>query len=173
MAHNEDKPYKCSKCDYASAHASNLRAHLMIHTGEKSHKCNQCDYASSLAANLRTHMKTHREHGSEHRGKSNKCKVCDFASDYVSALKVHLKTHTGRGERMWHRDTHSMVLHLWIELEEREGNFEQRTELWTVRELHLLKWVLWRWLVLLSIFIRAFLRKCEFDRCVQCAWLNI
>ena len=43
----------------ASAHAHNLRTHLIMNTGEKSNKCIQCDYASSEASKLVRHLKTH------------------------------------------------------------------------------------------------------------------
>ena len=56
---NGEKSKKCSQCNYASVHASALRAHLKTHSGEKSNKCNQCDHASSIAGNLRRHLKTH------------------------------------------------------------------------------------------------------------------
>ena len=64
---NKEKSKKCSQCDYASAHASALRAHLKTHSGEKSNKCNQCDFASSYATALKDHMKIHNVE------KSNKC----------------------------------------------------------------------------------------------------
>ena len=44
QTNNGDKSKKCSQCDFASAHASALRAHLKIHSGEKSNKCNLCNY---------------------------------------------------------------------------------------------------------------------------------
>ena len=50
---NGEKSKKCSQCDYASAHASNLRKHLKIHSGEKLNKCNQCDFRSLQASNMR------------------------------------------------------------------------------------------------------------------------
>ena len=43
----------------ASAHAYNLKTHLIMNTGEKSNECIQCDYASSEASKLVRHLKTH------------------------------------------------------------------------------------------------------------------
>ena len=52
-----EKSNKCNQCDYATAHAGNLRTHFKMHSGEKPNKCNQCDYASSEAVKLRRHLK--------------------------------------------------------------------------------------------------------------------
>ena len=43
----------------AFCQAGTLKRHLLTHSEEKPHKCTQCDYASSKAGHLRDHMKTH------------------------------------------------------------------------------------------------------------------
>ena len=35
---NKEKSHKCNQCEYATAHASALRAHLKTHSGEKPNK---------------------------------------------------------------------------------------------------------------------------------------
>ena len=60
------KSNKCSQCNYAYSHPSELIKHLKIHSGEKLNKCNQCSYASNEAGNLKRHSKTHSGENGEH-----------------------------------------------------------------------------------------------------------
>ena len=54
----KDKSKKSIKCDSA-IFVGNFGRHLRIHSGEKSHKCEQCDFASAHAGNLKRHIKIH------------------------------------------------------------------------------------------------------------------
>ena len=58
----------------ASAHAHNLKTHLIMNTGEKSNECIQCDYASSEASKLVRHLKTHTGE------KSDKCNQWNYTT---------------------------------------------------------------------------------------------
>ncbi|XP_069703511.1 histone-lysine N-methyltransferase PRDM9-like [Periplaneta americana] len=84
-----EKPYKCSKCSYGSAHSSDLVSHMRTHTGEKPYKCSKCSYESAQSSALVRHMRTHTGE------KPYKCSKCSYESAWSSALVVHMKTHTG------------------------------------------------------------------------------
>ena len=45
--------------NFACVKEGHLRRHFNEHSGGKSHKCPQCDYASAHAVDLRTHLKSH------------------------------------------------------------------------------------------------------------------
>ena len=58
----------------ASAHAHNLRTHLIMNSGEKSNKCIQCDFPSFEASKLVGHLKTHTGE------KSDKCNQWNYTT---------------------------------------------------------------------------------------------
>ena len=102
MTHSGRKSNKCDQCDFASALAGNLKAHLKTHRGGKPNKCNHCDFASARAGNFRTHL-------IKHSGvKLHKCNQCDFTSYRKRNMTTHLETHN------WENCTHAQ----WIKIKQ-------------------------------------------------------
>nr|BAC35001.1 unnamed protein product [Mus musculus] len=84
-----EKPFRCARCPYASAHLDNLKRHQRVHTGEKPYKCPLCPYACGNLANLK-------RHGRIHSGdKPFRCSLCNYSCNQSMNLKRHMLRHTG------------------------------------------------------------------------------
>ena len=85
----EDKPYKCSLCDYGARLLTNLKEHMLIHTGAKPFKCELCEYSCRRQRELKLHMM---KHAGE---KPYKCDSCEFRTTRAQYLKQHQVVHSG------------------------------------------------------------------------------
>jgi KRAB domain-containing zinc finger protein len=54
-----ERPFKCSKCSYATAKQSHSTKHLRTHIGERPYKCSQCSFAAARKSHLTSHFRTH------------------------------------------------------------------------------------------------------------------
>ena len=57
--HTDERPFKCSECDYAAARRSRLTEHTRRHSGEKPYACPNCSYRAAQSSTLASHKRTH------------------------------------------------------------------------------------------------------------------
>ena len=55
--HAEEKPYKCTLCDYSCVQSSDLKRHMYKHGGERPYKCDVCDYSCVHSGQLKSTRK--------------------------------------------------------------------------------------------------------------------
>ncbi|CAG2101309.1 unnamed protein product [Medioppia subpectinata] len=91
---NDERPYKCQLCRYASRNSSQLVVHLRTHTALKEHmrdhnlrslSCDYCNYTTSSRSALNTHIRTHTNE------KPFMCLVCGYACRQACNLHTHMK----------------------------------------------------------------------------------
>ena len=87
--------YKCDFCEFRSAKAFDVKAHVKkMHEGRKplnlkTLKCDLCEFVTSRPKNLTSHKKIHTEEN------PCKCEFCDFQTHFPGALNRHKKKHVG------------------------------------------------------------------------------
>ncbi|XP_055912441.1 zinc finger protein 845-like [Eupeodes corollae] len=86
---DDEKPFKCQMCSYATTQSGYLRRHMRTHTGERPHKCSYCDKAFAERKRLVSHTRSHTGE------RPFKCTYCDASYARNDNLKYHLRTHTG------------------------------------------------------------------------------
>ena len=57
--HENQKPYKCQKCNYASADSSDLLKHKVVHSERRDFGCMACTFRFKTKSDLHRHFKTH------------------------------------------------------------------------------------------------------------------
>uniref|UniRef100_A0A6J0TGY6 Zinc finger protein 142 isoform X1 n=1 Tax=Pogona vitticeps TaxID=103695 RepID=A0A6J0TGY6_9SAUR len=87
--HGGTRVYKCSDCDYTTKNKQKITWHIRIHTGEKPYKCHQCQYACADPSRLKYHMRIHKEE------RKYLCPECGYKCKWVNQLKYHMTKHTG------------------------------------------------------------------------------
>lgn len=85
--HPDEKPYKCSECDYASVERSKLVRHMKLHTSDRPFQCPHCSVAATTAFNLKRHIRTHTGE------KPFQCDKCDARFAEGDGLVTHQRTH--------------------------------------------------------------------------------
>ncbi|XP_061465289.1 zinc finger protein 142 isoform X2 [Rhineura floridana] len=87
--HGGTRIYKCSDCEYATKNKQKITWHIRIHTGEKPYKCHLCQYACADPSRLKYHMRIHKEE------RKYLCPECGYKCKWVNQLKYHMTKHTG------------------------------------------------------------------------------
>ena len=81
--HAQEKPWKCSKCHFATGSLKTLIFHEQCHGSEKQNTCHFCDYSTHSAVQLDAHITGHPD------ARSLKCTECDFRSFVAEHLQDH------------------------------------------------------------------------------------
>ncbi|XP_054828954.1 zinc finger protein 142 [Eublepharis macularius] len=87
--HGGTRVYKCSDCEYTTKNKQKITWHIRIHTGEKPYKCHSCQYACADPSRLKYHMRIHKEE------RKYLCPECGYKCKWVNQLKYHMTKHTG------------------------------------------------------------------------------
>ncbi|KAL8183058.1 UNVERIFIED_CONTAM: hypothetical protein K2H54_013712 [Gekko kuhli] len=87
--HGGTRVYKCSDCEYVTKNRQKITWHIRIHTGEKPYKCHLCQYACADPSRLKYHMRIHKEE------RKYLCPECGYKCKWVNQLKYHMTKHTG------------------------------------------------------------------------------
>lgn len=88
-SHGGKRLYKCTDCEYSTQNKQKITWHIRIHTGEKPYSCEQCTYTCTDPSRLKLHMRVHREE------KKYLCPECGYKCKWATQLKYHMTKHTG------------------------------------------------------------------------------
>ncbi|KAM3608071.1 uncharacterized protein V6R79_018549 [Siganus canaliculatus] len=88
-SHGGKRLYKCTDCDYSTRNKQKMTWHIRIHTGEKPYSCEQCSYTCADPSRLKLHMRVHQEE------KKYLCPQCGYKCKWATQLKYHMTKHTG------------------------------------------------------------------------------
>ncbi|GAB1603206.1 zinc finger protein ZFAT-like isoform X1 [Argonauta hians] len=103
--------YSCNTCDKVFKTLSHMRLHCLIHTDLKPFKCSKCSYASNSKGNLYTHMRKHTgqfyicckcsfktvnkshllEHEATHSNVRHACEMCKKDYNTIKSLVNHIR----------------------------------------------------------------------------------
>lgn len=78
----EDKPLKCSTCQFACQHQLVLEQHLRSHGGKRLYKCMDCKYSTRNKQKMTWHIRIHTGE------KPYSCEQCSYTCTDPSRLKV-------------------------------------------------------------------------------------
>lgn len=81
----DDKPLRCSTCQFACRHQLVLEQHLRSHGGKRLYKCTDCEYSTHNKQKITWHIRIHT--GEKPYG----CEVCSYTCTDPSRLKVSAK----------------------------------------------------------------------------------
>lgn len=81
----DDKPLKCSTCQFACRHQLVLEQHLRSHGGKRLYKCTDCEYSTPNKQKITWHIRIHTGE------KPYSCEVCSYTCTDPSRLKVSVK----------------------------------------------------------------------------------
>ncbi|XP_042281663.1 zinc finger protein 142 [Thunnus maccoyii] len=88
-SHGGKRLYKCTDCKYSTRNKQKITWHIRIHTGEKPYSCEQCSYTCTDPSRLKLHMRVHQEE------KKYLCPECGYKCKWATQLKYHMTKHTG------------------------------------------------------------------------------
>ncbi|XP_029385788.1 zinc finger protein 142 isoform X2 [Echeneis naucrates] len=88
-SHGGKRLYKCTDCEYSTRNKQKMTWHIRIHTGEKPYSCEQCTYTCTDPSRLKLHMRVHQEE------KKYLCPECGYKCKWATQLKYHMTKHTG------------------------------------------------------------------------------
>ncbi|XP_070832133.1 zinc finger protein 142 [Chaetodon trifascialis] len=88
-SHGGKRLYKCTDCEYSTRNKQKITWHIRIHTGEKPYSCEQCSYTCTDPSRLKLHMRVHQEE------KKYLCPQCGYKCKWATQLKYHMTKHTG------------------------------------------------------------------------------
>lgn len=57
----DERPFKCTLCEYKCRSKNNLIGHIRNHTGEKPFHCSECGRAFAMKSTLDQHLAAHSE----------------------------------------------------------------------------------------------------------------
>lgn len=81
----EDKPLRCSTCQFACRHQLVLEQHLRSHGGKRLYKCTDCEYSTRNKQKITWHIRIHTGE------KPYSCEQCSYTCTDPSRLKVSQK----------------------------------------------------------------------------------
>lgn len=79
---SEEKPLKCSTCEFVCRHQLVLEQHLRSHRGKRLYKCTDCEYTTRNKQKITWHIRTHTGE------KPYNCDLCSYTCADPSRLKV-------------------------------------------------------------------------------------
>nr|XP_055048519.1 zinc finger protein 648 [Misgurnus anguillicaudatus] len=85
----EDRPHKCTYCNWAFKKSSNLSSHMKTHCGLRPHVCDVCGKAYSHQGTLQQHKRLHTGE------RPYQCPFCEKTYIWSSDFRKHVRTHTG------------------------------------------------------------------------------
>jgi hypothetical protein len=85
--HNNERPFRCCECSFATRYKSSLIVHLLMHANEKPFLCSECSFATRRKYCLTKHLRTHTSE------KPFKCPECSFAARQKGGLTKHMRYH--------------------------------------------------------------------------------
>uniref|UniRef100_A0A3Q1EM28 C2H2-type domain-containing protein n=1 Tax=Acanthochromis polyacanthus TaxID=80966 RepID=A0A3Q1EM28_9TELE len=90
-SHEGEPPLTCPDCGRTFLNKNKLEKHLTIHTGERPHLCSICGNGFPSAASLKLHINIHTGE------KPFQCSQCNKSFSYgrMTELKMHQRYHTG------------------------------------------------------------------------------
>ncbi|XP_028249511.1 zinc finger protein 142 [Parambassis ranga] len=88
-SHGSKRLYKCTDCKYSTRNKQKITWHIRIHTGEKPYSCEQCSYTCTDPSRLKLHMRVHQVE------KKYLCPECGYKCKWATQLKYHMTKHTG------------------------------------------------------------------------------
>ncbi|XP_035459998.1 zinc finger protein 142 isoform X2 [Scophthalmus maximus] len=88
-SHGGRRLYKCRDCVYSTRNKQKITWHIRIHTGEKPYSCEQCSYNCTDPSRLKLHMRVHQEE------MKYLCPECGYKCKWATQLKYHMSKHTG------------------------------------------------------------------------------
>ncbi|KAK3757650.1 hypothetical protein RRG08_000162 [Elysia crispata] len=89
VTHTDIKPFKCTKCSYATNSKGNLYTHMRKHTGQF-YRCDQCDFKTVNKSHLV-------EHQMIHTNRRAQCLLCQKDYSTLKSLINHVrKYHTDK-----------------------------------------------------------------------------
>ncbi|XP_033473620.2 zinc finger protein 142 isoform X1 [Epinephelus lanceolatus] len=88
-SHGGKRLYKCTDCEYSTGNKQKITWHIRIHTGEKPYSCEQCSYTCTDPSRLKLHMRVHQAE------KKYLCPECGYKCKWATQLKYHMTKHTG------------------------------------------------------------------------------
>uniref|UniRef100_A0A3Q0R708 Zinc finger protein 142 n=1 Tax=Amphilophus citrinellus TaxID=61819 RepID=A0A3Q0R708_AMPCI len=88
-SHGTKRLYKCTDCEYSTRNKQKITWHIRIHTGEKPYSCEECSYTCTDPSRLKLHMRVHQEE------KKYLCPECGYKCKWATQLKYHMTKHTG------------------------------------------------------------------------------
>ncbi|XP_028992086.1 zinc finger protein 142 [Betta splendens] len=88
-SHGGRRLYRCTDCEYSTPNKQKITWHLRIHTGEKPCRCELCSYTCTDPSRLKLHMRVHQEE------KKYLCPECGYKCKWATQLKYHMTKHTG------------------------------------------------------------------------------
>lgn len=81
----QDKPLKCSSCQFSCQHQLVLEQHLRSHGGKRLYKCTDCKYSTQNKQKITWHIRIHTGE------KPYSCEQCSYTCTDPSRLKVSSK----------------------------------------------------------------------------------
>lgn len=79
---SEEKPLRCSTCEFVCRHQLVLEQHLRSHRGKRLYKCTDCEYATRNKQKIMWHIRIHTGE------KPYRCELCSYTCADPSRLKV-------------------------------------------------------------------------------------
>ena len=87
--HTGEKPFKCDRCNYECAEASNLKQHKQKHSEKNIYFCKYCDYGTKYKHSIQNHEKVMHAYS----GSLFQCSLCDFKTLHDHRRVAHIKAH--------------------------------------------------------------------------------
>nr|XP_046259316.1 zinc finger protein 142 isoform X2 [Scatophagus argus]XP_046259317.1 zinc finger protein 142 isoform X2 [Scatophagus argus] len=88
-SHGGKRLYKCTVCEYSTQNKQKITWHIRIHTGEKPYSCERCTYTCTDPSRLKLHMRVHQDE------RKYLCPQCGYKCKWATQLKYHMTKHTG------------------------------------------------------------------------------
>lgn len=85
----KERPYSCTRCDWAFATLSELAEHMNEHEGEQPANCPICSRSFLNKNKLEKHMSIHTGE------RPHLCSICGNGFPSAASLKLHFNVHTG------------------------------------------------------------------------------
>lgn len=85
----KERPYSCTRCDWAFATLAELAEHMTEHEGEEPASCPICSRSFLNKNKLEKHMSIHTGE------RPHLCSICGNGFPSAASLKLHINVHTG------------------------------------------------------------------------------
>ncbi|XP_055626624.1 zinc finger protein OZF-like isoform X2 [Toxorhynchites rutilus septentrionalis] len=86
---NEEKPFKCEKCEKTFSTKFGLKVHVRTHTGELPYPCSHCSKAFRRFSSLQLHIRIHTDE------RPYSCSHCPKTFRHFASFQLHTRVHTG------------------------------------------------------------------------------
>merc|ERR1712062_822577 len=86
IAHDNEKPYECPKCDKCYRTRDKFVRHYVVKHGQGKYQCEDCDKSFQWKSDWKRHCKVHIDEW------PFKCKQCDQSFKWKGGLKEHIRS---------------------------------------------------------------------------------